>query len=128
MELEPMLTIRTLAVSAALSLFIAAGAVAQTPAPATTAPAAAPPAAAAPAPSAPAPATAATTAPAKKKAAVAKGERTPESLACSAEADKANVHGKERKGYMSKCKAAAKKAVKAGAPAAAPAAAPAKKG
>lgn len=126
-----MLAIRTLAASAALSVLIAATALAQTPAPGAKAPVPAtpPPVAATPAPTAPAPGTAAatTTTTAKKKAVVAKGDRTPESLACSAEADQKNIHGsKERKPFMAKCKAAAKKAAKASAPAAAPPA-PAKK-
>lgn len=51
-----------------------------------------------------------TTAPESKPAPVAKnmaqGARTPKSLACSAQADKQNIHGKARKSFMSHCKKA----------------------
>jgi hypothetical protein len=72
-----------LAAVAVGSLFFASSALAQ-----TTAPAAAP----------------AATAPAKK----AEKPRTPESLACSKEADEKNMHGKDRKKFMSQCKKDAK--------------------
>jgi hypothetical protein len=45
-----------------------------------------------------------TTAPAKK----AEKPRSPESLACSKEADDKNIHGKDRKKFMSQCKKDAK--------------------
>jgi hypothetical protein len=140
-----MLNIRTIAVSAALSILLAASASAQTTppttqqtpgattaapkagAPATTAPAAAPkataPAAAAPAPSAPAPGGTVAPTAKTKKAAVPTGPRTPESLACSKEADDKNIHGKKKAGdptsvsrasFMKKCVADAMK--KAGKP------------
>jgi len=67
------------------SLFLASSAFAQT----TTAPATSTPAA---------------TTPAKK----AEKPRTPESLACSKEADDKNIHGKDRKKFMSQCKKDAK--------------------
>jgi hypothetical protein len=76
----------------------------------------------APAQAAPAPGAAATTA--KKPAIKPAAERTPESLKCSAEADKQNLHGKPRQAFRKKCMADAKKAA---AQAAAPATAPAKK-
>ena len=66
---------------AIVSLFLAGSAMAQTPAAAPTA------------------------APAAKKAAK---PRTAESLACSKEADDKNIHGKERKKFMSQCKKEAK--------------------
>jgi len=49
-----------------------------------------------------------TPAPAGKPAAAAKAKapRTAKSLECSKEADAKNVHGKERKKFMSKCKKA----------------------
>jgi hypothetical protein len=72
-----------LAAVAVASLFLAGSALAQ-----TTAPAAAP----------------AATTPAKK----AEKPRTPESLACSKEADEKNMHGKDRKKFMSQCKKDAK--------------------
>jgi hypothetical protein len=53
----------------------------------------------------PAPAPAAKSAPAEKKA---EAPRTAASLECSKEADTKNVHGKERKKFMSECKKAAK--------------------
>ena len=68
---------------AVASLFFAGSALAQ-----TAAPAAAPTA----------------TAPAKK----AEKPRSPESLACSKEADDKNIHGKDRKKFMSQCKKDAK--------------------
>ena len=86
-----------LAAVAVASLFFAGSALAQ-----TTAPAAAP----------------AATAPAKK----AEKPCTPESLACSKDADDKGLHGKDRKKFMSQCKKEAK--AKAGAP---PAATDAKK-
>jgi hypothetical protein len=46
----------------------------------------------------------AATTPAKK----AEKPRTPESLACSKEADDKNIHGKDRKKFMSQCKKDAK--------------------
>ncbi len=137
-----MLNIRTLAAGAALSILMAASVSAQTTpptttqTPGTTAPAAAPkagapvtppataPAATAPAPKATAPAPGAaapgTVPPTAKtkKAAVPKGERTPESLACSKEADEKNIHGKKKAGdptsvsrssFMKKCVADAMK-------------------
>ena len=72
-----------LAAVAVASLFFAGSALAQ-----GTAPAAAP----------------APTAPAKK----AEKPRTPESLACSKEADDKGLHGKDRKKFMSQCKKDAK--------------------
>lgn len=82
---------------ATAALMLASGlAFAQT----SPAPSASPPAAAAPK---------AATAPAKKGV-TPKAERTPESLACSAEADQKGLKGKERKSFRSKCMAAAKKA------------------
>ena len=72
-----------LAVVAVVSLFFAGSALAQ-----TAAPAAAP----------------AATAPAKK----AEKPRSPESMACSKEADDKNIHGKDRKKFMSQCKKDAK--------------------
>ena len=72
-----------LAAVAIASLFFAGAALAQ-----GTAPAAAPAAAA----------------PAKK----AEKPRSPESLACSKEADDKNMHGKDRKKFMSQCKKDAK--------------------
>jgi hypothetical protein len=74
-----------LAAVAVASLFFAGSALAQ-----TTAPAAAP---------------AATSAPKAKKA---EKPRSAESLACSKEADEKNLHGKERKKFMSQCKKDAK--------------------
>jgi hypothetical protein len=52
-----------------------------------------------------APAPAATAAPAAKKA---EKPRSPESLACSKEADDKSLHGKDRKKFMSQCKKDAK--------------------
>jgi hypothetical protein len=96
----------------AAALMLASGvAFAQT----TPAPSASPSATMAPAP--------ATAPAAKKKGVTPKAERTPESLACSAEADQKGLKGKERKSFRSKCMSAAKKAKAA--PAATPA--PAKK-
>lgn len=92
--------------TAAVAVLISAGiARAQAPAPQETQ--AQPPAATAPPP-------AATVDPVKKaapkKAApTAKADRTPESLACSAELDAKNIHGKDRRAAMRKCKADAKK-------------------
>lgn len=91
-----------LVAAAAVVLMISAGAVsaqsaAPAPAPAAQTPAAAPQA----------PAKAAT--PAIKP----KAERTPESLKCSAEADKQNLHGAPRKAFRKKCLDDAKKAAKA---------------
>jgi hypothetical protein len=77
------------AVTAIASLMMIGAAAAQTPAPAT-APAAAP----------------AKMAPAATKKAEA--PRTAASLECSKEADAKDVHGKERKKFMSECKKAAK--------------------
>ena len=71
------------ALVAVVSLFFAGSALAQ-----GTAPAAAP----------------GTTAPAKK----AEKPRTPESMACSKEADEKSLHGKDRKKFMSQCKKDAK--------------------
>jgi hypothetical protein len=68
-----------LAVVALASLFFAGSALAQTTAPAATAPA--------------------------KKA---EKPRSPESIACSKEADDKNIHGKDRKKFMSQCKKDAK--------------------
>ena len=51
-----------------------------------------------------APAAAPAAAPAKK----AEKPRTAESLACSKEADEKNLHGKDRKKFMSQCKKEAK--------------------
>ena len=127
-----------LAFSAGLAFAQAPAPAPATPAPAVTPPVVAPaaPKAAAPAAQAPAAAPKANTAPVVepvKKAAAKKGppsaaERTPESLACSAELDAKNIHGKPRQAAMRKCKAEKTKAA-AGAPAAAskatsPAAAP----
>lgn len=58
----------------------------------------------------------------KKSAITPKSERTPESLACSAEADKKGLKGKPRKTFRAKC---IKDATAAKGPAAAPAKAPA---
>lgn len=121
-----MLKLQTFAAGAALSILLAVTATAQTTPPATTPPAMTP---AAPAPKAGAPTTApaattpattmpapAVTAPAAKKKAAAAKERTPESLACSKEADEKNIHGKPARGnFMRKCKADAAKAAKAAA-------------
>jgi len=71
------------ALVAVVSLLFAGSALAQ-----TAAPAAAP----------------AATAPAKK----AEKPRSAESLACSKEADEKNLHGKDRKKFMSQCKKEAK--------------------
>jgi psiF repeat len=65
-----------------------------------------------------------------KKAKVEKSARTPESLACSAEADKQALKGDPRKAFRKKCMADAKKgsgAAAAPSPAPAAGAAPAKK-
>ena len=88
---------RTLSLAAALALSLAtSGAYAQATKPAAT-PAMAPAATtAAPAATTPAPTT-----PMKK----AMKPRTAQSLECSKKADAANVHGKPRKAFMSKCKA-----------------------
>ena len=83
------------AATAVASLLLMSAAFAQTTAPATPAPAAK----TAPAPKA-APATA------EKKA---EKPRTAASLQCSKDADAKGVHGKERKKFMSECKAAADK-------------------
>ena len=58
----------------------------------------------------PTPAPATKSAPAKMAPAEKKAEapRTAASLECSKEADTKNVHGKERKKFMSECKKAAK--------------------
>ncbi len=56
------------------------------------------------APAAPATTAPAATAPAKMKA--TGKERTEKSLACSKDADTKNIHGKERKKFMSACKKA----------------------
>ena len=73
------------AATAFASLLLMGSAFAQTPAPVTPAPAA-------------------KAAPAEKKA---EKPRTAASLECSKEADTKNVHGKERKKFMSECKKAA---------------------
>lgn len=87
-----MMTLSSRATAAAFaSLFLISSAFAQT----TTTPTPAPAAKAAPA------------APAEKKA---EKPRTAASLECSKEADAKNVHGKERKKFMSECKKAAKDA------------------
>ena len=52
--------------------------------------------------------TAPAAAPAATTAKKAEKPRTPESLACSKEADDKNIHGKERKKFMSQCKKDAK--------------------
>jgi hypothetical protein len=84
-----MMTISSRAVATAFaSVLLMGSAFAQTPAPAT-----------------PAPAT--KMAPAEKKA---EKPRTAASLECSKEADTKDVHGKERKKFMSECKKAAKDA------------------
>lgn len=110
-------------VAAVAAIVLSSGLVfAQAPTAAAPAPAVAPPAAAVPA-AAPKADTSAPVA-AVKKAAVApkKGppsaaERTPESLACSAELDAKGIHGKAagRPAAMRKCVAAAKKAKATGA-------------
>lgn len=89
-------------VTAAAALVLSAGlAVAQAPAPSPT--------------TAPKADTGPAVAPVKKAAAVKKSaitpkeDRTPESLACSAEADQKALKGKERTSFRKKCIAAAKK-------------------
>ncbi len=77
-----------IAATAFASLLLMGSAFAQTPAPATPAPAA-------------------KAAPAEKKA---EKPRTAASLQCSTDADAKNIHGKERKKFMSECKKAAKDA------------------
>lgn len=105
------------------ALLLSSGlAFAQAPAPATPAPAAAPKAAAPASPTVDAVKKSAPEKAAVKKGPVPKDQRSPESLACSAEADQKNLHGKERVSFRKKCMAAAKKAAKGG-PAPAPAAA-----
>lgn len=87
-----MMTLSSRATAAVFAfLFLAGSASAQTTTPATPAPAA----------------KAAPAAPAEKKA---EKPRTAASLECSKEADAKNVHGKERKKFMSECKKAAKDA------------------
>ena len=87
-----MMTLSSRATAAAFaSLFLISSAFAQTATPATPAPAAK---------TAPA-------APAEKKA---EKPRSAASLECSKEADAKDVHGKERKKFMSECKKAAKDA------------------
>jgi hypothetical protein len=84
-----MMTISSrVAATAVASLLLMGSAFAQTTTPATPAPAA-------------------KAAPAEKKA---EAPRTAASLECSKEADAKNVHGKERKKFMSECKKAAKDA------------------
>ena len=109
---------KLIAVAAAL-LLSSGAAIAQTTAPAASAPAApapAPAAVPAAAPKADAKAPAADVAPVKKAAPAKKGppaaaNRTPESLACSAELDAKGIHGKAagRPAAMRKCVADAKK-------------------
>jgi psiF repeat len=82
---------RVIAVIAA-SMLLTGSAFAQTPAPA-------------PAPAAKAAPADAKAAPAEKKA---QKPRSAASLACSKDADEKKLHGKERKKFMSECKAAAK--------------------
>lgn len=87
-----MMTISSRAAATAFaSLLLISSAIAQTAAPATPAPAAKM-------------TTAPKAAPAEKKA---EKPRTAASLECSKEADAKNVHGKERKKFMSECKKAA---------------------
>ncbi len=87
-----MMTISSRAAATAFaSLLLISSAFAQTTAPATPAPAAKT-------------TTAPKAAPAEKKA---EKPRTAASLECSKEADVKNVHGKERKKFMSECKKAA---------------------
>jgi len=87
-----MMTLSSRATAAAFaSLFLISSAFAQTATPATPAPAA----------------KAAPAAPAEKKA---EKPRSAASLECSKEADAKDVHGKERKKFMSECKKAAKDA------------------
>ena len=82
-----MMTISSrIAATAVASLFLMGSAFAQTTTPATPAPAA-------------------KAAPAEKKTEM---PRTAASLQCSKDADAKNVHGKERKKFMSECKKAAK--------------------
>lgn len=102
--------------TAAAALVLSAGlALAQAPQPAQTPPAATPPPAA----------VAKDVAPVKKSTAkktgpTAQADRTPESIACSAELDAKNIHGKPRAAALRKCKAeAAKKGKAAATPAAA---------
>lgn len=84
-----MMTISSrVAATAVASLLLMGSAFAQTATPATPAPAA-------------------KAAPAEKKA---EKPRSAASLECSKEADTKNVHGKERKKFMSECKKAAKDA------------------
>ena len=111
---------KLIAVAAAL-LLSSGAAIAQTTAPAAPAPAAPAPAAVpAAAPKADAKAPAADVAPVKKAAPAKKGppaaaNRTPESLACSAELDAKGIHGKAagRPAAMRKCVADAKKSAAA---------------
>jgi psiF repeat len=98
--------IRTIALTAALAVAVVGTAFAQAAAPAAKS--AAP--TAAPAPTAAAPSTA-PAAKGKKVAALAK-PRSPESIACSADADAKNIHGKPRGAFMKKCNADAKKLAK----------------
>ncbi len=87
-----MMTLSSRAAAAAFaSLFLISSAFAQTATPAAPAPAA----------------KAAPAAPAEKKA---EKPRTAASLECSKEADAKDVHGKDRKKFMSECKKAAKDA------------------
>jgi uncharacterized membrane protein YebE (DUF533 family) len=86
-----MTTSSRVALAAFASLFLMSSAIAQTPAPAPAAKTEAAPAAA----------------PKEKKA---QEPRTPESLACSAEADGKGIKGKERHKFMRKCNKEAKAA------------------
>lgn len=119
----------TFAAAATALLLATSLATAQAPAPPAGAPA---PAATAPPPAPPKAVTKSETpvvAPVKKAAAkkgpVTAADRTPESIACSAELDAKNIHGKPRAAALRKCKADAKKAAATKAPAATKAAAPA---
>lgn len=79
------MTMKLAFAAAGLAVMLACG-FAQAQAPAATKPAAAKPAAA------------------EKAKSVAQKPRTAKSLECSKEADAKNVHGKERKKFMSTCK------------------------
>ena len=99
-----MTMIKTAIAAAALAFALSTAAVAQTP----PAPAAAKPAAAAPATT-----TAPAASPAKPlKGAAAKKPQTPESMACSKDADAKNLHGNERKKFRSACMKTAGKTAK----------------
>ena len=101
--------IKTAIAATALAFALSTGAVAQTPPATTTAP-----------PSTSAPATPAVKPVKPAKVAKPKAEAKPRSdvsIACSAEMDAKNIHGKERSKMMKTCKAAGPKAATATTPA-----------